>query len=93
MWHWVAYFSDDELEAAAKLHKMPVNHIVKYTPRPIKGKGSNLDDIAADRGNRTGTLQHTQVINSAQKVQCDILVLRSDRPWQLCRRGPWDRST
>jgi hypothetical protein len=54
------------------------NHIVAYKPRPIEGKGSQLDDIAADRGNRTGTLQHSQVLNAAGQVQCDILVLRSD---------------
>ena len=59
-------------------NKMSVNHIVKYKPRPIQGKGSALDDIAADRGNHTGTLQHSQVLNAAGKVQCDILILRSD---------------
>ena len=77
--HWVAYFSDAKLDAAAALHNMSVDHKVKYVPRPIKGKGSNLDDIEADRGNHTGTLQHSQVLDSAHKVVCDILVLKSDR--------------
>lgn len=76
--HWVDYFSDVALDTAAKAHKMSVNHIVRYKPRPIQGKGSQLDDIAADRGNHTGTLQHSQVLDAAGKVQCDILVLRSD---------------
>ena len=78
--HWLGYFGDGALDTAAKRSraKMTINHLVQYKPRPTQGKGSNLDDVAADRGNHTGTLQHSQVINAQGQIQCDILVLRSD---------------
>jgi hypothetical protein len=78
--HWVDTFGSASLESWARTSrsKMTVKHIVRYDQKPIKGKGSTLGKLDADRGNNTGTVQHTQLFRQDGQLQCDILVLRSD---------------
>jgi hypothetical protein len=67
--NWPKHFSETALAAAAKEHGMTTTELVKYSKKVANPE---------DRGNKTGVVQHTQVINAKNEVQCDILVLQSD---------------
>jgi hypothetical protein len=72
--HWSRLFSDAALDAAMKGHpEMSIKHLKTFEFQNDKSYGSG-----EDRGNLTEMVQHTQILDKAGQVQCDILVLHSN---------------